>query len=88
MSLDPVRDLIAFIASSPTPYHAVSSVTARLSAHGFSPLDECEAWSLVAGGKHYVVRDDSSIIAFVVGDDSPETAGFAMVGARTRPIPS
>ena len=53
-----------FIKSSPTAYHAVASVKERLVAEGYVELCEGEAWSLVEGGKSFVTRNGSSIIAF------------------------
>jgi len=36
--------LIDFIQASPTPYHAVRSLTSELDAAGFVCLDESEPW--------------------------------------------
>jgi aspartyl aminopeptidase len=77
------RDLLDYIDASPTPWHAVANAAARLEAHGFSPLDEREAWRLEPGGRHYVIRGGSSIAAFVVGARPPVEAGFRVVGAHT-----
>jgi aspartyl aminopeptidase len=77
------RDLCAFVDRSPTPWHAVLEIRARLDAAGFTALDEREAWRFEPGGKHYVVRGGSTIVAFVVGSDAPARAGFRMIGAHT-----
>ena len=50
---------------------------------GFTELDEASDWSLSAGAKHYVVRNGSSIIAFVVGSAALSESGLRMVGAHT-----
>jgi aspartyl aminopeptidase len=76
-------DLLAFIDASPTPYHAVEATRARLTAAGFTALDEREAWALAPGDRRYVVRGGSSIIAFEVGADSPARAGVRMIAAHT-----
>jgi aspartyl aminopeptidase len=77
------RDLIAFIDASPSPWHAVASAEARLRAAGFTGLKETERWRLQAGGRHYVVRGGSSLIAFVVGQRPLAETGFRIVGAHT-----
>ncbi len=77
------RDLISFIDASPSPWHAVASVEQRLVAQGFTRLDESERWSLVAGGRHYVVRGGASLIAFIVGSRPIAETGFRIVGAHT-----
>ena len=53
---DSALDLISFIDASPSPWHAVATVDQRLMAQGFTRLEEGARWSLVAGGRHYVVR--------------------------------
>jgi aspartyl aminopeptidase len=80
---DRVDDLLAFIDSSPTPYHAVRSATERLEAAGYSRLEESEIWSLEAGAGYYVVRAGGSLAAFEVGRVAPSEAGFRVVGAHT-----
>jgi aspartyl aminopeptidase len=75
-------DLCAFVAASPTPYHAVLEVTRRLALAGFSELDERDAWTLTPGDRRYVVRG-GSVIAFVVGNEPPAVAGFRAIGAHT-----
>jgi aspartyl aminopeptidase len=77
------RGLAVFLDASPTPFHAVASMVDRLKSAGFSELDESADWHLVAGAKHYVVRNGSSIIAFVVGSNSVSKMGLRMVGAHT-----
>jgi len=77
------RDLCAFIDRAPTPYHAVREVTARLGAAGFRELQEREPWSLAPGDRRYVCRSDATIVAFVVGTESPAAAGFRVIGAHT-----
>lgn len=75
--------LLDFIDASPSPWHAVASMRARLEARGFTQLKERDAWILNAGGRHYVVRDDSSIIAFIVGHGALPSDGFRIIGAHT-----
>ncbi len=77
------RSLLAFIDASPTPFHAVAEARRRLAGHSFSPLDEREPWRLESGGRHVVVRHDSSLVAFALGARPPAEAGFLLVGAHT-----
>ena len=41
-----LQDLAAFIASSPTPFHATNTLRSRLLAAGFEALDERSDWQL------------------------------------------
>ncbi|WP_067586944.1 M18 family aminopeptidase [Endozoicomonas ascidiicola] len=74
------QDLIQFLNDSPTPYHAVATMVQRLQKAGYESLDESETWTLKTGGKYVVTRNDSSIIAFVLGNTDQ---GVRMVGAHT-----
>lgn len=78
-----VQDLLNFIDASPSPWHAVATMEQRLQQAGFSRLSEGEKWRLAPAGKHYVVRDGSSLIAFIVGDKPVAESGFKIVGAHT-----
>src|SRR5258706_2396080 len=81
---DPLtRDLLAFIAAAPTPYHAASEVGGRLSRAGFQRFSERETWQLAPGDRGFVVRGGGSIAAFRLGAKSPAEAGFVVVGAHT-----
>ena len=75
--------LLDLIEASPSPFHAVRSVIQRLEAKGFTPLGEADAWKLVPGARHYVVRQGSSLLAFVVADRPPAETGFRMVGSHS-----
>jgi len=77
------QDLLDFIDASPSPWHAVETCEARLTAAGFSQLNEAERWTLTAGDRRYVVRGGSSIIAFIVGSQPAATTGLRMIGAHT-----
>ncbi|MDE7158893.1 MAG: M18 family aminopeptidase, partial [Clostridiales bacterium] len=50
-----------------TSYHATQNAAAFLSEHGFVALSEGEKWNLKRGGKYFVTRNGSSLIAFTLG---------------------
>lgn len=60
--------LIEFLNASYTAYHAVENASDLLLKNGFVPLSETEDWTLAEGGKYFVVRGGSALIAFTVGD--------------------
>ena len=60
------NELLSFIKSSPSAFHTVQAVSDILCDYGFVRLNECDIWSLKAGGKYYVTRNQSSLIAFTV----------------------
>jgi len=71
-----------FLINSPTPFHAASSMAAILTTQGFTRLDEGDSWQLEPG-RYFVTRNDSSIIAFVLGTEAVEESGVRLVGAHT-----
>lgn len=75
--------LINFIYTSPTPFHAVANMVSLLEAAGYQHLFERANWAIREGGRYYIVRNDSSIIAFKLGRNKLEDSGFRMVGAHT-----
>ena len=75
--------LLDFIAESPTPFHAVRALSALLAEHGFRELAEADSWSLEAGGRYFVRRNGSSLIAFVKGRSAATDTGLRLVGAHT-----
>lgn len=79
----PLQDLLDYLDASPTPWHAVASSEALLAAAGFLRLEETARWQLEAGGRYYVTRGESSLIAFVVGQGPLAETGFRVVGAHT-----
>lgn len=81
MSRKTTEKLLSFIEKSPTAYHAVETIVNRLADAGFAPLGEGDAWTLVPGGKYYVVRGGSSVIAFSV--PTGEVRSFMMCASHS-----
>ena len=87
---------LSFISENPTVFHAVSYFASRLETHGFTQLSERASWTakLEKGGKYYVVRNGSALIAFMIGSDYEGGNGVSMIAshvdalaARLKPIP-
>lgn len=77
------QELLDFIDAAPSPWHAVTAIEERLQAYAFQRLDENSSWQLQIGGRYYVVRDDSSLILFVLGRKPLADTGFKILGAHT-----
>ncbi len=76
------NELLNFLSSSPTPFHATLSLAKELEEAGFQKLNEADIWNLNLGEKYYVTRNDSSLIAFVYTHNLSEK-GISMLGAHT-----
>ena len=75
------RELCAFLSRATTPFHAVAEMVRQLQEAGFSQLQA--GADTEPGGRYFVTRNDSSLIAFVCGREAPPVAGMRMVGAHT-----
>ncbi|KJK57619.1 MULTISPECIES: M18 family aminopeptidase [Actinomycetes] len=74
-------DLIAYLSSSPSPFHAVASAAERLEKAGFRRVQETDAWDAAAGGR-YLIRGGALIAWYVPEGVGPETP-FRVVGTHT-----
>ena len=70
------RELCEFLVTATTPFHAVTEMVRQLQGSGFVQLAEDSDWQLEAGGRYFITRNGSSIIAFGIGAE----AGPAEVG--------
>ena len=71
-----VDGLCAFLKNSVSAFHAAQNICAILEGAGFRRLPEGARWELRPGGRYFVTRNQSSVIAFAL----PER-GFAPVMA-------
>ena len=81
MSRDFNREMLSFIEKSPSCFHVIGNLRERLDGEGFEPLDERGEWKLQGGGRYYVSRNDSSLIAFQIPMAEPK--GFHMVASHS-----
>ncbi|MEV4612181.1 M18 family aminopeptidase [Kitasatospora sp. NPDC049258] len=74
-------DLIAYLGTSPSPFHAVAGAAERLEKVGFRRVFETDAWGATAGGR-YVIRGGALIAWYVPEGAGPQTP-FRIVGSHT-----
>lgn len=75
------QQLFDYIAASPTAHHAVTHTAAMLREQGYTELCECDAWKIAAGGRYFVTRNGSSLIAFRLPEG--EFNGFMAVASHS-----
>ena len=61
------KELLDFLQKSPTAFHAVETIENELQQNGYEKLLEGQVWQIAPGGKYYVTRNNTSVIAFHVG---------------------
>ena len=79
------KNVMRFIDASPSPYHAVEVTQGALHERGYERLREGNQWAsqVKRGGKYYLTRNASSLIAFAVGGSYSPSGGFRITGAHT-----
>ncbi|MBQ8198508.1 MAG: M18 family aminopeptidase [Lachnospiraceae bacterium] len=77
------KDFFEFMENSTTAFQAVAQMTKRLDEAGYERLQEQDTWNIVPGDKKYVIRNDSSLIAFSVPETAEGMNGFHMVCAHS-----
>lgn len=75
------EQLFSFIENSPTSFHAVETMRQRLEKEGYEPLFEGCDWTLQVGGKYYVIRNGSSLIAFRIPKE--DWTGFQIMASHS-----
>ncbi len=66
-------------------YHAVAAASGLLEAAGFTNIKERDSWAsaLKPGGKYYLTRNGSTIVAFAIGGKWKPGNAISMIGAHT-----
>ncbi|GHJ86708.1 hypothetical protein NliqN6_3110 [Naganishia liquefaciens] len=91
-ALTPAKALafLKFVDASPTPFHAVHTTVSYLNQAGFKPISSradlssaFKSGDIVPGGKYYLTRNQSSLLAFVVPRRLTERTGFSVVAGHT-----
>lgn len=79
------EELLGFLKNSPTAFQTVEEIGKKLTEAGFAKLGEHENWDIVPGGKYFVTRNGSSVIAFSV---PKEYANSFMIAASHTDSPT
>lgn len=74
-------DLLTFLDRSPSRYHAADNLAGELDGAGYVRLWESGSWTLDPGGRYYVVRNGSALIAFRVPGEG--LAGFMLSASHS-----
>ncbi|MDO4167196.1 MAG: M18 family aminopeptidase [Eubacteriales bacterium] len=79
------EELLEFIEQSPSAFHVIDNMKTELAEAGYRELTEAEPWTLEAGGKYYVTRNESSLIAWQIPDREnwQEYRGFHIAAAHS-----
>ena len=76
-----INELRQFLDASVSAYHATDNLVEMLDKAGYTRLYEHEPWDLMRGGKYYMVRGGTTVLAFRMPKGTPK--GFMMSACHT-----
>ena len=76
------KELMTFIDNSPSVFHVVENFEDILNKNDFKKLEKNSRWNLLENGKYYITNNDSSILAFQVGNNL-ENNFFRLIGSHS-----
>ena len=74
--------ILKYIKNSPTAFHAVDTVKKGLIENNYIELNENEKWNLESGKSYFTIRNNTSIIAFSIGENL-ERYNFNIAASHT-----
>ncbi|MBQ2926942.1 MAG: M18 family aminopeptidase [Oscillospiraceae bacterium] len=75
------KAFMSFLDASHSVYHAVQNLTDLLTDAGYTQLSEGEKWALVPGGKYYLTRGGTAVIAFRIPQG--QVKGFVLSASHS-----
>ena len=76
-----IEELKGFLDSAHSVYHAVAALAWTLEDAGYVCLSEGAAWNLHPGGRYYLTRGGTALIAFRIPEQTPR--GFMMSASHS-----
>lgn len=81
MYKETAKELLSFIEKSYSCFHLIQNMKEELNENGFEELYESQEWNLKCGGKYYVSRNESSLIAFQIPEEN--FVGFQIMASHS-----
>ena len=75
------KALMAFLDASHSVYHAAAYLADTLEKAGYSKLSEGVSWELMPGGKYYLTRGGTAVLAFRIPETAPK--GFLISASHS-----
>jgi len=76
-----IKALVSFLDASHSVYHVAAYLANTLEKEGYTRLSEGEKWELLPGGKYYLTRGGTAVLAFRI--PKGETKGFLMSASHS-----
>lgn len=75
------KDLMKFLDESPVGLYAAANIRGMLLENGYTECQEGSEWKLVPGGRYFVMRNGSAVIAFQIPKEEA-WAGFQIAASH------
>ncbi len=79
--MNTIQSLMSFLDASVSVFHAAANLEEMLKNAGYTRIFENEAWNPVPGGKYYLIRGGSAIVAFRIPAGEPK--GFMISASHS-----
>ena len=79
--MERINNLCSFLNAAHSSFHAVAYIAELLQENGYTALSETAQWDLVPGGKYYLTRSGTAIIAFRIPSEAP--TGFMLSASHS-----
>lgn len=76
-----IQALMDFLDASVSVYHAAAYLENTLVAAGYTRLEERSSWNLAPGGKYYLTRGGTAVLAFRIPEGTP--GGFLISASHS-----
>ena len=76
-----INALCDFLNASHSSFHAVAYLENLLKQEGYQKLAEHETWQLIPGGKYYLTRSGTALLAFRIPTETP--VGFLLSASHS-----
>ena len=78
---DRILSLKNFLDGAVSTYHAIAALGEELKKAGYTPISEADNWNLVPGGKYFLTRNGTALMAFRVPQNAPK--GFLLTASHS-----
>ena len=75
------KKMVSFLDNAHSVYHAVDLLVRELEKEGYIRLSEGECWKLIPGGKYYLTRGGSALMAFRIPEG--DVRGFMISASHS-----
>jgi len=76
-----INELCNFLNASHSGYHAIAQLEQLMVSAGYTRLSEADAWQLAPGGKYYLIRGGTALMAFRIPEGAPK--GFLLSASHS-----